>query len=151
MPRPTNKKCASCAFLDITESKEKTCWNDYKCKNKRNYYRSRDRKLQSQRNIYAQKQGKIPVQTFDLSPTGYRAELIMYGKQPDRNNQIRGVLKGVQILLYQGSNLILQSEIYGTAGMRASQVEELIDLNFQVLREKFDIYKFGAVIWKPNE
>ena len=64
-----------------------------------------------------------------MSPTGYRAELVLYGIRPDKNNQIRGVLKGIQILVCEGSNLILESNIYGTAGMRASQVEELIDVN----------------------
>ena len=148
MPRIINKKCASCAFLDIAESREQSCWVEGKCKNKRNYYRSRESKLESQRNSYALKQGRLPVQTFDLSPTGYRAELVLYGKRPDKNNQIRGVLKGIQILVYEGNNLILQSNVYETAGMRASQVEELIDVNFQQLKEKFGIYKFGAIIWK---
>lgn len=148
MPRATNKKCASCSILDISSSREKSCWVEAKCNNKRNYYRSRDKKLVSQRNVYALRQGKKPVQSFDLSPTGYRAELIMYGKRPDKNNQIRGGLKGVQILIYEGNNLILQSNIYSTAGMRASQVEELIDVNFQQIKEKFGIYKFGNLLWK---
>ncbi len=148
MPRIINKKCASCAFLDLAESREQSCWVEGKCKNQRNYYRSRESKLESQRNSYALKQGRLPVQTFDLSPTGYRSELVLYGKRPDKNNQIRGVLKGIQILVYEGSNLILQSNVYETAGMRASQVEELIDVNFQQLKEKFGIYKFGAIIWK---
>ena len=111
MPKTLNKKCASCAFLDIAESREKSCWVEGKCNNKRNYYRSQESKLRSQRNSYAIRQGKLPVQTFDLSPTGYRAELIMYGRRPDNNNQIRGSLKGVQILIYEGSNLILQSNV----------------------------------------
>ncbi len=148
MPRPTNKKCASCAFLEIAESREKSCWVEGKCNNKRNYYRSRESKLRSQKNSYAIKKNKIPVQTFDLSPTGHRAELVLYGRRPDKNNQIRGVLKGVQILIYEGNILILESNVYGTAGMRSSQVEELIDVNFQQLKGKFGIYKFGAILWK---
>lgn len=148
MPKTLNKKCANCAFLNIAESREKSCWKEERCNHRRNYYRSRESKLRSQRNSYALKQGKLPVQNFDLSPTGYRAELIMYGRRPDKNNQIRGVLKGVQILVYEGSNLILESNVYGTAGMRQSQVEELIDVNFRALKEKFGIYKFGAIVWK---
>ncbi len=148
MPRTINKKCSACAFLDISESREQSCWVEGKCNNKRNYYRTRDSKLKTKNNSYARTQGRIPVQTFDLSPTGYRAELVLYGRRPDKNNQVRGVLKGLQILIYEGSNLILQSNVYGTAGMRASQVEELIDVNFQALKEKFGIYKFGAMIWK---
>ncbi len=148
MPRTINKKCSACAFLDISESRERSCWVEGKCNNKRNYYRTRDSKLKTKNNSYARTQGRIPVQTFDLSPTGHRAELVLYGRRPDKNNQIRGVLKGVQILIYEGSNLILQSNVYGTAGLRASQVEELIDVNFQHLKEKFGIYKFGAMTWK---
>ena len=148
MSKTINKKCASCAFLDITESREKSCWVEGKCNNKRNYYRSRESKLRSQKNSYAIKKNKTRVQNFDLSPTGHRAELVLYGRRPDKNNQIRGVLKGIQILIYEGNNLILQSNVYGTAGMRASQVEELIDVNFQQLKEKFGIYKFGAMTWK---
>ncbi len=148
MPRPFNKKCASCALLDIAESREKSCWKEGRCNNRRNHYRSRDSKLKTKNNSYARTQGRVPVQNFDLSPTGHRAELVLYGRRPDKNTQIRGVLKGVQILVYEGSSLILQSNVYGTAGMRASQVEELIDVNFQALKEKFGIYKFGGIVWK---
>ncbi len=148
MPRTINKKCSACAFLDISDSRLKSCWVENKCNNKRNYYRTRDSKLKTKNNSYARTIGRTRVQNFDLSPTGYRAELVLYGKRPDKNNQIRGVLKGIQILIYEGNNLILESNVYSTAGMRASQVEELIDVNFQALKEKFSIYKFGAIIWK---
>ena len=48
MPRAINKKCGSCAFLDIAESREQPCWEN-KCNTKRNYYyyRTRNSKLQS--------------------------------------------------------------------------------------------------------
>ena len=66
MPKPINKKCLTCAFLPVEESRLQSCWIEGTCNNKRYYYKERDRKLEHKKKNYAIAMGKINPETFDL-------------------------------------------------------------------------------------
>jgi hypothetical protein len=74
MSRSINKKCAACALLNITEAREKSCWVEDQCKHRRNHYRTRERKLQSQKQQYARKSGKVLPTQIEIVPDTYRSE-----------------------------------------------------------------------------
>lgn len=71
MPKTINRKCASCAKLHIARSREQTCWVEGKCNNTRNYYRTRDRKLETKRRKYAEDTGKSLPTQFEIVPDTY--------------------------------------------------------------------------------
>ena len=148
MPRKFNKKCAACAGLAINRAREQSCWNESSCPNRRNYYRSRDRKLKSKKQSYAIATGKpLPTQ-FEIVPDTYRAELILYGRRPNKLAVVKGGVKGFQVLIYQGSNLVSQSNMVSCAGMIQSELEEAIDGALGQIGELYGIKTWGEILWK---
>ena len=148
MPKAINKKCAACAKLPIAESREQTCWVESKCKNKRNYYRSRDRKLESKKEQYAISTGKVLPTKFEIVPDTYRAELILYGNRPNKLGQVKGGVEAFQVLIYKGSSLVSQSNKVSCAGMVSADLEEAIDSGLEQIKELYDVSVFGKIIWR---
>lgn len=148
MPKTINRKCASCAKLQIAESREQSCWVEGKCNNTRNYYRTRDRKLEAKRQKYAEDTGKSLPTQFEIDPDTYRAELVLYGNSPNKLGQVRGGVQAFQVLIYRGSNLVSQSNRVACAGMVQSDLEEAIDKGLEQIKELYDIPTFGKVIWR---
>ena len=97
MPRSLNRKCLKCASLLIDESRENSCWIEGKCNNTRNYYRNREKKLANKKKNYALSQGKAIPQKFTLIPDSYRAELVLFGKPPNKLGLVNGGVKGVKV------------------------------------------------------
>lgn len=149
MPRAINKKCQGCASLSIAESRKESCWVEDQCKNRRNYYRSRAKKLQSKNKSYALTTGKIPTTEFEIVPDTYRAELVMGGACPNKLGQVKGGVGWFQILIYRGSKLVSQSNKVLCKGMVQSDLEEAIDLGLEKIKELYDISAFGQVSWRP--
>ena len=148
MSRKINRKCQQCAFLDIGESREKTCWAEGSCNSKRNYYRTREKKLSSKTKSYAIASGKIPPTKYEIVPDTYRAELILYGKSPNKQGLVNGGVKAIKVNVYQGSHLRFESNLTATAGMTSADLEDLIDKTLGELDRQFGIKLFGEVIWK---
>ena len=151
MARTFNRKCFTCAHLPIDESREQSCWSEGKCNNTRKYYRSREKKLLHKKQNYARSQGKVVPQQFALVPDSYRAELVLYGKPPNKLGLVNGGVKGLKVNIYQGSLLKYESAITRTSGMVQRELEELIDSTLNQLNEQLEIGKFGAVIWQDKE
>ena len=151
MARTFNRKCFACANLPIDKSREKSCWVEGKCNNTRKYYRSREKKLLSKKQNYARSQGKVIPQKFALIPDSYRAELVLYGKPPNKLGLVNGGVKAVKVNIYQGSLLKYESEITRTSGMIQRELEDFIDSTLQQLNEQFAISKFGEIIWKDMD
>ena len=148
MPKVINRKCANCALLAIAESREQPCWDESKCKHRRNYYRSRDRKLESKKHSYAIATGKVLPTNFEIVPDTYRAELVLYGNRPNKLGQVKGGVKAFQVLIYRGSSLVSQSNQVSCAGTISADLEEAIDRSLEQINELYDIRTFGRVIWK---
>jgi hypothetical protein len=145
-----NNKCAACAVLDIAESREKECWVEGTCNHKRYYYLNRDKKLKNKKNTYAIATGKIVPQKFNFVPDTYRAELVVYGKMPNKSGLVNGGVKAIKVNVYQGSNLAFESDITRTAGMVQVDLESLIDQVLEQLNQQFQIKNFGEIIWKSH-
>lgn len=148
MPRLTNRKCQKCAFLQIDESREQSCWVEGKCNNTRNYYRHREKKLENKKKSYALATGKIVPQKFNFVPDTYRAELVVYSKMPNKLGLVNGGVKAIKVNVYQGSNLAFESDITRTAGTVQRDLEALIDNILEQLNQQFQIKNFGEIIWK---
>lgn len=148
MSRKFNKKCAGCAVLAISESREQTCWVEGRCNNTRNYYRTRDRKLEAKKRKYAEDTGRSLPTQFEILPDTYRAELVLYGNFPNKLGQVKGGVQAFQVLIYRGSNLVSQSNKVSCAGMVQSDLEEAIDKGLEQIKELYDISAFGRVIWR---
>ncbi|MEL6441802.1 MAG: hypothetical protein AAFQ80_21435 [Cyanobacteria bacterium J06621_8] len=148
MPRPINRKCAACAKLCISKSRNQTCWSESKCISKRNYYRTRSGKTANKRQNYARDTGKVLPTTFEILPDTYRAELIMFGKPPDKLGLVKGGVKGFQVNIYQGSKLVSQSQVVSCSGMVQSDLEAAIDKALDQVKQLFEVVKFGQIIWQ---
>lgn len=148
MPRKINRKCAACANLPIDESREQTCWSESKCKNKRNHYRSREKKLKSKQQAYAVATGKILPTEFEIVPDTYRAELILYGNRPNKLGVVKGGVKGFQVLIYLGSSLVSQSNYVACAGMIQADLELAIDSSLEQVDRLYGIKTYGEIIWE---
>ncbi|MEY2832288.1 MAG: hypothetical protein RLZZ574_1546 [Cyanobacteriota bacterium] len=151
MPRLTNRKCQKCAFFQIDESREQSCWIEGKCNNTRNYYRHREKKLENKKKSYAVATGKIAPQKFTIVPDTYRAELVIYGKMPNKLRLVNGGVKAIKVNVYQGSNLAFESDVTRTVGMVQRDLEALIEQVLVQLNEQFQIKNFGEIIWKSHE
>ncbi|MGL6341243.1 MAG: hypothetical protein ACRC80_19140, partial [Waterburya sp.] len=125
-----------------------SCWVEGKCNNTRNYYRNREKRLENKKKTYAVATGKIAPQKFDLVPDTYRAELIIYGKMPNKLGLVNGGVKAIKVNVYQGNNLAFESDITRTAGMIQRDLEALIDQVLEQLNQQFQINNFGKIIWK---
>lgn len=151
MPRDFNRKCAKCAFMPIAESRERSCWIEGKCNNTRKYYRSRDRQLETKKKQYASFTGKTLPTTFEIIPDTYRAELILFGKSPDKQKLVKGGVRGFQVLIYRGSHLSSKSEIVSCGGMNQANLESAIDKALTQVGELFQIKTWGKIIWQDVE
>lgn len=150
MPRPFNQKCAKCAFLDLTDSREQSCWVEGKCNNTRNYYRSRSGKLKNKQRAYAIATGKTPPVEFEIIPDTMRAELVIYGKRPNKQKLVKGRVKGIQVIVYKGSQEHYRSQVVATAGMTSYDLEALIDKAQEQTNEHFGTSRWGEIIWQDE-
>jgi len=150
VPRPINKKCLACASLEIAEARENSCWDESRCVNRRNHYRSREKKLKSKQQAYAIATGRVLPSEFEIVPDTYRAELVLYGNQPNKMGVVRGGVKGFQVYIYCGSNLVSQSNYVSCAGMIQADLEEVIDLSLEQVDKLYGVKTYGEILWKPD-
>lgn len=148
MPRPLNKKCLNCSVSEIAKARQNPCWVEGQCNNTRNYYRSRDKKLKSKQQSYAVAAGKVLPTQWEIIPDTFRAELVLYGRQPNKMGLVKGGVKGFQVLVYRGSNLVSQSNLVSCSGMIQADLEEAIDLALKQVGELYQIKTWGEIIWK---
>jgi hypothetical protein len=111
-------------------------------------HRHREKKLENKKKSYAVATGKIVPQKFEIVPDTYRAELVIYGKMPNKLGLVNGGVKAIKVNVYHGSNLAFESDITRTAGMVQRDLEALIDNVLEQLNQQFQIRNFGEIIWK---
>ena len=151
MPRSINQKCLACSKLQKPESREHACWVEKTCSRKRTYYLRRDKELEESKRHYARSVGKPIPQKFDLNSEGiYRAELVIYGQEPDRNQLVNGGVNAIAFNIYQGKHKVYESHPLPTQGLLAYDLEELIDRGMAQLRQEFDIQKLGRIVWQDK-
>lgn len=150
MPRPLNKKCLACSASSIDQARENSCWVEGKCNNTRNYYRSRDKKLKSKQQSYAIATGKVLPTQWEIVPDTFRAELVLSGRQPNKMGLVKGGVKGFQVLVYRGSDLVSQSNYVSCSGMVQADLEAAIDQALEQVGELYQIKTWGEIVWKPH-
>ncbi|MEM6614729.1 MAG: hypothetical protein AAF652_21305, partial [Cyanobacteria bacterium P01_C01_bin.72] len=123
-------------------------WVESTCKNKRNYYRSRDRKLNSKKEQYAIASGKVLPTQFEIVPDVHRAELILYGNRPNKLGVVKGGVKGFQVFIYLGSSLVSKSNYVACAGMIQADLESAIDQALEQIDRLYGIKTYGEIQWK---
>ncbi len=78
MARPRNEKCAACAWLSAEEAREQSCWDPQQCRQRRSYYRHRDRRRLEKRQRYrVSKPGEVAQLTVE-APKADAALLVVY-------------------------------------------------------------------------
>lgn len=107
-----------------------------------------DRQLKSKQKSYALATGKpLPTQ-FEIVPDTYRAELVLYGKRPNKLAVVKGGVKAFQVLIYKGSNFVSQSNKVACSGMVQSDLEEAIDLALEQVDQLYEIKNWGEILWR---
>ena len=131
----------SCLFPmhEFAEARENDCWVEGKCNNTRKYYRSRDKKLKSKQRSYAVATGKALPTEFEIVPDTHRAELVLYGNRPNKLGVVKGGVKGFQVLIYLGSNLVSQSNYVSCAGMIQADLESAIDSSLEQIDKLYGV------------
>ena len=147
MPKTINKVCQACALGSISKARQRDCWNEDKCKSKRNNYRRREQTLPKRREAYAKKVNKPVANELVLTPEGHWCELILYGNSPSKQGIVSGAVKGIKFNIYKGQDLICYTTPLPCYGMNSRQLETVISGGLAEIRDRYEINYLGRQIW----
>ena len=152
MAKLVNLECKACALVDSKVARQKSCWDGHKCHSRRSKYRPRNRlnNNQRKRESYARSKGKPVPKEFKVEAIGNWCQLVLYGTQPDRFKQAKGIVSAIAFKVYSGEALICYSQPLDCRGLEASDLEKSITIGLGELKDQFELYYLGDIQWSSE-
>ncbi|PSB41201.1 hypothetical protein [Chamaesiphon polymorphus] len=123
MPAKLPHNCQACAKLSAPQAREKNCWDDNRCPDRRSYHRTKAatairRKERRQNAAIGQGLGSATEQTDSIVPKVYAAELCLW------INLSNNTIHAIGARLYCGSVMKDRIEARHCLGMTKAQLQE---------------------------
>jgi hypothetical protein len=126
VPKPLNSRCFSCAALTPTEARQRSCWDDVVCHNRRSHYRRR----LAQQAIAANSPDPAAVPILEVPlPDAIYAVLYCYLTEDQR-------LHAVTAELYRGDAIVAKTAPTHVGGL----TERVINLYLRNVLDAFSTH-----------
>jgi hypothetical protein len=123
MPKKTGHNCAQCSKITAAQAREKNCWEDNRCPDRRSYHRTKAatslrRKERRQNATISQGLGSATEQIEAIVPNVYAAELCLWV------NRSNNTIHAIGARLYCGSVLTDKIGAIHCLGLTEAQLKE---------------------------
>ena len=123
MPTKLPHNCEACSKLSAPQARQKTCWEDNRCPDRRSYHRTKAatairRKERRQNAAISQEIGSATEQMEPIVPNVYAAELCLWV------NRSNNTIHAIGARLYCGSVLTDRIEAIHCLGLTEAQLKQ---------------------------
>jgi hypothetical protein len=123
MPTKLPHNCEACARLSALQAREKNCWDDNRCPDRRSYHRTKAatairRKERRQNAAISQELGSATEPTDPIVPKIYAAELCLWV------NRSNNTIHAIGARLYCGAVLTDRIEAIHCLGLTEAQLKQ---------------------------
>jgi hypothetical protein len=148
MPTKLPHNCEACARLSALQAREKNCWDDNRCPDRRSYHRTKAatairRKERRQNAAISQELGPATEQTDPIVPNVYAAELCLWV------NRSNNTIHAIGARLYCGSVLTDKIQAIHCLGLTEAQLKQTgrnILLALSAQHDGIALAKFRAIV-----